>query len=481
MLWLAAWLPNLGLELFEPNPNSKQAPPTVLVEAQKIRIANQVACEAGVLLGSSLATAHSIAVGLRHHSRDETQEADRLKFLAELAYYRFSSRICIQPPDALLLEIFGSLKLFGGAQAITQRIRKFFQEYGHAVQLGIGHTSRTALTLAKAGVSFPFSDVLSPQDLKRQAMQSLESVDLGYTGLQFHTIERLNNMGIFKVGSLLALPRNELGQRFQKELTQCLEQLTGELPEIPVFETPNPLFHSESHLLEPIQNKGGLEFFMHRLIANLVHWLQIRCQGVVRMRWTFHPFEGEGKQVATGFSLPRNDSKTMLALSQMTLENAELPQEIMSVELEVMEIGPLVNTRDRDLFGNLQTRLPEPFDLLDKLIARMGNHAVQWLQCKDDHRPEAATVTATTAQHFNALQKDATITFTSGKRPLWLLDPPKPANPRHFQFLSGPERIQGTWDDQKVKRDYFIALHDKGSCCWLFHSSEGWFQHGYFS
>lgn len=482
MFWLAAWFPNLGLEVFEPNLNGRrQASPAVLVEARKIQAANQAAREAGVSPGSSLATAYSIAAGLRPHTRDETQETDRLKLLAELAYYRFSPRVCIQPPDTLLLEIRGSLKLFGGVQAITQCIQKFLQEYGHAAQLGVGHTSRAALTLAKAGVLLPLANALSSQDLKRQAMQSLKSVDLDCAGLHPRTIERLNNMGIFKIGALLALPRNELGQRFQKELTQCLEQLTGELPEIPVFEIPNPLFHSKTHLLEPIHSKGGLEFPMHRLVAQLVRWLQSQGQGVIRMRWTFRPFSGEAKQMATEFSFPRTDSKTMLALSRMALENAELPQEIMSVELEALEIGPLKNMPDRDLFGNLQTRSSDSLDLLDRLVARIGNHAVQRLRCEDDHRPEAAIAKATATRHFNTPQEGVTIDFARGKRPLWLLDPPKPANPRHFQFLSGPERIQNVWGDPKVKRDYFIALHDKGSCRWLFHSSEGWFQHGYFS
>ena len=481
MLWLAAWMPDLGLELFEPDPNREQAPPAVLVDKRKVRIANRSAREAGVLFGSSLATAHSIAAELQYHTRSEDREEKRLRLLAELVHYRFSPRVCIQRPDALLLEIRGSLELLGGMDAITGRVQEFFKEQGHGIRLGVGHTSRTALTLAKTGTGPPPADDLSPEALRDWAMQALHEAALEHAGLHPGTVERLHNMGIFKIGALIGMPRNELGKRFQKELNQCLEQLTGEIPETPAFESPLQAFRSTTHLLEPVQTRNGLEHPMRHLIGELERWLHARCRGVVRIRWTFRPFSGEGSQVLTGFALPRNDSKTLCALSRMALETAELPPEIMSIELEALETGPVDATRNRDLFGNLQASLPDPSDLLDRLAARMGEHTVRWLHCNDDHRPEAAALSVSTAKHFRTARKEKPVVFAPGKRPLWLLDPPKSVTLRQFRLLSGPERIQGTWGDQQVNRDYFIALHESGSCCWLFQNSKGWFQHGYFS
>ena len=80
----------------------------------------------------------------------------------------------------------------------------------------------------------------------------------------------------------------------------------------------------------------------------------------------------------------------------------------------------------------------------------------------------------------------ATPTTTNAvDRPLWLLDPPRPANAKGFKLLDGPERIDvGWWEDdaRALEWDYFVAVAKTGARRWLYRDREQrWYLHGYFS
>jgi protein ImuB len=119
MLWFCVELPDLGLDVCARRIPS-EAVPAVLLQDNHVVARNTAAESTGIALGSSLATAHSICHGLVHFSRDIAAEQERLRFLADAAY-RFSASISIHEPSAILLEISGSLKLFGGVYGLKRR------------------------------------------------------------------------------------------------------------------------------------------------------------------------------------------------------------------------------------------------------------------------------------------------------------------------------------------------------------------------
>ena len=81
-----------------------------------------------------------------------------------------------------------------------------------------------------------------------------------------------------------------------------------------------------------------------------------------------------------------------------------------------------------------------------------------------DHRPERASAHADSPQ---AIESRAT-----PPRPLWLLDPPRPA-PADLTLIQGPERIEtGWWDGASVRRDYFRALDTQGRQLWVYRRLE---------
>ena len=123
--WLAVCFPMLGLEVhFLEALGAAEAvddAPTVLVDEGRVAQVDAGARQAGIRIGTTLATAYSIAPGLRHFQRDRNAEHKRLEWLGLVAY-RFSSRVSLEPPDALHVEARGSLRLFGGLRALVTEI-----------------------------------------------------------------------------------------------------------------------------------------------------------------------------------------------------------------------------------------------------------------------------------------------------------------------------------------------------------------------
>ncbi|MDR2216682.1 MAG: hypothetical protein LBE59_12695, partial [Nevskiaceae bacterium] len=60
----------------------------------------------------------------------------------------FTSRVTVEPPDALLLELRGSLRLFGGLHALVKSLRAVF---ALPLRLAMAPTPLAALVLARAG------------------------------------------------------------------------------------------------------------------------------------------------------------------------------------------------------------------------------------------------------------------------------------------------------------------------------------------
>ena len=65
---------------------------------------------------------------------------------------QFTSVVCIAGPDVLLLEIAGSLRLYGGLLSLRQQIAAGLEQQGFSASLAIAPTPLAATWLARAGV-----------------------------------------------------------------------------------------------------------------------------------------------------------------------------------------------------------------------------------------------------------------------------------------------------------------------------------------
>ena len=483
MLWLAAHFPLLGFEVQRDDADDEASRPAVLVQDNRVCQADERALKAGIALGSTLATAHSIAPELVHFPRDSDREARQLEVLAQ-ATYRFSSEVSLALPDALLIEGSRSLRLFGGCTALKRAVSQLYGRLGHAHRLATAPTPLAALILSRSGLG----------DHSGEAMVTVRGAPLAAMDLTEKELERLANMGMTRVGQLLELPKGELGKRFSAELVDTLDRLTGHRADPRVTIKPEERFHSRLHLLEPIRGKDPLLFPMRRLADELSHWLNARCLGARTLIWSYAPFADHAVTLEVRFASPRTDAKSFLSLTELQLDRAELPEEVMTVSLQAGQITPL-SLASEDLLALADDRgNTSPAELVDRLAAKLGTGAVAGLGTADDHRPELAwrrrapgsrRGMRTGALAHNRRAQAANEPAAEVERPLWLLDPPRPVHAKAFKLLDGPERIDVGWwesDTKALEREYFVAMTQTGARCWLYRDREQrWYLHGYFS
>ena len=113
-LWVAVCLPSLAFECLCDGGDSHA--PAVVVEAEQGRLhvvaASRAAAEAGIASGTKLNTAMALAASLRVLERAPQSEQKSLESLAAWAE-SLTPTVSIEAPESLLLEVAGSLKLFG--------------------------------------------------------------------------------------------------------------------------------------------------------------------------------------------------------------------------------------------------------------------------------------------------------------------------------------------------------------------------------
>ena len=477
MLWFGLHLPFLSLEVFEQHEIKDQGLPAVVTDTQQVFCANESARSAGIRLGTSLATARSLVPELIHHPRNQEVESQRMERLVMTAY-EFTPYVSVADFDALLLEMEGSLKLFGGVNHARRGLRSRFGRIGHRVAIGIAHTPRASLAFAKSRDDATWPDFPERSEIERIGLQKLDATSLDCLELEPKVRERFTNMGMRKVGDIVHVPRHELRKRFGDELTDYVAELTGERVDPWEAEQPPEVFSERLHLIDPVRGKDEVLEPMEHLAKALSKWLRKLNLGVRRLRWGVYTFEGDGAAFEVGFEQPRYEVSDIMAITGLRMETVDLPGEAMTVSLDALRTGHLgLKWVERDVLGQTLTQATPSHELLDRLTARLGDTALQRFCILDDHRPEFAWMPT---DQVNA--HDSSITVPElGQRPLWLLEPPMPVRIGHLHIVSGPERIQCGWWDHEQHRDYFVARDRDETWCWCFRDTQGWFVHGYFA
>ncbi len=481
-LWLCLHLPRLGLEIVTRSLVDGAAErPVVLVEAHTVVQLNGAARSRGLKAGMSLSTAESICSDLMITFREADREAVTLQRLAFWAY-RFTPRVSPEPPNGLLLELAGSLRLFRGLDRLQQRILKGLAGLGYSAVPGIAPTPRAAIALARSGRSPDVMRLADELDLDgrgddalriawgevvaRAARPALAHMPLAHLGRPRAEIDKLEAMGLRTLGDLLRLPRGPLGKRTSAELLAHLDMLTGRRPEPRKTVMPPETFVSTVHFLEDLEHSTALAFPMQRLIGELEDWLRIRQLSSDRLEWLLsHPRYGQ-QVLRVHFATPQRDRRRMLEYSRLQLERERKEDglaAIASLELRVTRLTAL-EARDAGLFpalGEDGGQREDPAQLVDLLRARFGPEVCCAIALADDHRPEHAW--APVAPRPQKSGGRPTGPLPVGPRPLWLLQTPRPLSTRDglpllrgaLQLCRGPERIDIGWWERSER--VFVA------------------------
>ncbi len=472
--WLCLHIPQLPLDVFR-HSGSDGIPLAVCSEGRHSRVlfCNALAQQQGISPGLSVAAARALSQSLRAVPRNPVAERAALDSLAAWAS-QFTSVVSLSPPSALLLEVQGSLRLFGGLETLLDQVRAGLQALGYVVRLASAPTPLAALSLARCARERHIDGVA---DLPA----ALAPLPLSVLDWEQSLIDCLQGMGVRRIGEVLRLPREGLARRLGQACVDCLDRLVGRRADPRLSWRAPERFRRR--LLLPVEVDGAeaLLFALQRLVLELCGWLRGRDAAVQHIEVLFHHRSNDVTRMSVGLYRKSRDAGAITGLMRERLEHLNLPRPVTEIEVRVDSSLPMESCA-ADLFA-----APDKTgqaDLLDRLRARLGNDAVRGLSAVNEHRPEYA---------WRSVEPGAVGEQSAApNRPLWLLPVPRrletqdgwPCLHGRLELAPGRERIEsGWWDGDDVRRDYFIARNRSGACYWIYReldSERHWYLQGMF-
>ena len=475
MLWFALILPDLPLQAFTRGVDDPGALAVVghLPRAHVVA-ASPRARALGVEPGSSLAGALAVAPDLQLRDRDPALETATLEEFATWAG-QFTPCVSLDPPDAIVLEVSASLRLFDGADALAQRLQQAIPELGLHSALAAAPTPLAARWLARTRPG----TLIQPATAWTQALDALPATLLADGGtVTPATLELLHGIGVRRLADAARLPRDGLARRQAGTVADTLARADGETPDPRRWFVPPERFKSRLVLPASIAHTEPLLFAARRLFSGLAAWLAARHAALDRCCLVLeHDDQPETRlEIVTG--RPGRDEGRLAMLAREHLAALPLPAPVEALRLS-SGVPIALPGSTPDLFGDPDSARDSAALLLDRLRARLGPDAVHTVLPVAEHRPERAWRAA--APGTAAIRA----ADTPGPRPLWLIDEPRALDSiRALTLLAGPERIEsGWWDGADVRRDYYVARTPDAALWWVFERLDppgGWYLHGYF-
>jgi protein ImuB len=545
---LSLWFPRLGAErLIRAEPHLAEAPFATVDEdgpAQVLGALSLAASEAGLYPGQPLRDAFAMCADLLTRPRVAHHETAFLGTLHRWAG-KFSPRVSVEPPAALVIDLTGCAHLFGGEAALAEQVVQDCADLGLTARVGIADTLGGAWALARYAGARPGmarsgdaieqeapatraragkrrhwergGAALPPATRATQAgtiappgetWRALAPLPVAALRLEPRTCEALTRLGLRRVGDLLDLPRASVTRRFGRGLLDRLDQALGSAMEPVSATAPPERFAVRLSFPEPIGLEGDVTEALRRMTAHLCSLLQARGRGARVLRIEVHRCDQVMQWQAVTGAVASDDAERLMALLRLRIAAFDAGPGIDMMRLEAVRhealhartaAGHLAAAEQglRRLSGGAALE-----DLIGRLGARLGMEAVTRHHPAESHIPERAAqvVTAAWAEPASGWPEPP------GPRPLLLwppelvMAPDAPRLPEQIRWRGrdwriagacGPERILPEWwfDDPAWRsgpRDYWQVDTAGGERLWLYYAhgaalSSGWFCQGAFA
>ena len=390
---------------------------------------------------------------------------------------QFTSFVSIEPPNALLLEIKGSLKLLGPLETLHANIDACWRRLELPAHSATAPSTLAALWLARGGDrSAGHRDAGCPIVIEDLGMLPghLAKLPIGCTAWDLERLQTLRAMGVTCMGELLRLPRAGLARRLGPAAVQDLDiALARQFAPRRAF-VPRERFRARCDFETEIENVAYLEKALEPLVVRCAQFLRERQAGVQVLRLKLWHRAGPATRVHLGLASITSERRRLTDVLAQKLGRLELDAPVRGMELVSGSLQPL-SACSLDVFAGLtgtgagcgRDSVPQ---LVERLRARLGEEAVYGVASIPEHRPEAAwrrvhELSLTSVRRMGEKMTDR----GSGDdmpRPVWLLDAPLAISLSDMQeghrsglvLEQGPERIEsGWWDGRGVARDYYIA------------------------
>ncbi|MDE2294350.1 MAG: DNA polymerase Y family protein [Gammaproteobacteria bacterium] len=410
---------------------------------------------------------------------DAPAAPQRLVHLARRAQ-RYTSLVSLEPPAALLLEIRGSLRLFGAPDALRARIDADWAHAGLRARSAAAPSPLAALWLARAGASITVED---PAALAGR----LASLPLACTGWEAPRLERLRAIGIVRLGELLRLPRAGLARRFGPALLAELDAALARVGSPRRAFVPPERFAARRDFEVEIEETARLAAALAPLVERCARFLCARRAGVQRLQLRLWHRTAPATRVTLGFAGVTGDPRRLQRVLEERLSQLVLVAPVRAAALASGALESLPG-ESGDAFGGAATSAAA-LPLIERLRARLGEHAVYGVAAIAEHRPEVAS---RRVREPGLADARPPLEAMGVPRPVLLLPTPRrlaaspaaDARPCDWRLERGPERIEsGWWDGADVARDYYVACDRRGARGWIFQERRDrhWYLHGLFA
>ncbi len=424
-----------------------------------------------------------LCLHLQLDAQPESRADATLQGLAAWAW-QYSDRVALVEREpggangcALLAEIEGSLRLFGGLALLRAQLLASFAQFGYPHSCAIAPTPAAAELLARCSEAEPALDLAALP--ARLAPLPLSALDLPGS-----TLAALHGVGLRTAGECLALPHDQVARRFGAATVKYLRRLIGDAPDPrPLFVLP-PGWRRRCELQWAVNSFEPLGFVLKRLLLELEGVLVARDNAVLTLLLTLEHEESPASTLRLALGAPRRDAPALWPLLRERLERVPLSP-VTALTLQVEEFAGSRGGQ-HDLFDDTVKREAAARELVERLVARLGEQAVQGIALREDHRPEkssgpiapfGAPLAAVSPQrgagsdNGGAAVEAATYPFWLLREPRILREPP----PR----MGEAQRIEtGWWDGKAAARDYYVAETAAGERLWVFRERGQWFLHG---
>ena len=464
-------------------------------------------------------------------------EAAAQRALASIAL-GFTPRVALEG-EAVLLEVSGSLRLFGGlarlAQLLAQQASQFFEQNRVLAHIGRAQGATSLIALGRLR-NLQSARPERQSEAARQRVAELPMHTLSAARAHLGVLERV---GCRNWDDLLRLPRDGVARRFGAPLLQALDRARGHAPDGYDWLVLPESFDEKIELDALVIHAPALMDAAQRLLVHLQAWLLGRQSGLCALKLVWQldkrrdvPPTGE---LVIRTAQPAQDLRHVARLIAEQLGQQRLPAPVHALRLQSLQTEKLVDSAAATASLLMQERKQgdSALELIERLSARLGAEQVQVWQPGADHRPEqmqrwasatatqfaiksiAANTRAVCARGKNGAQNEVK---TDALYPSWLLHPPlrlamqgdSPVYQGRLLRLAGPQRLEATgWlmagdkagagEGERAKppaiRDYFIYRSGQAGLLWIYRERLpvaapqvapeqvwcAWYLHGFFA
>ncbi|AMN46541.1 hypothetical protein ACG33_05400 [Steroidobacter denitrificans] len=485
--WLAVRMTNLPLaavmRCMTAEASTAQQRPLAILDDDRYRsvlCCNDLAHARGVRPGQRLNTAITLYAQLDCLARSRSAEVRLLESLALLCR-RFTPMIVIEPPSELLLEVRGSLKLFGGIETLMEALIRDLEAAGIAANLAISTTPRSAQWFARSSI---------------RRVVALDHRAEALAELPLHVLEwpqdiqqRLLRFGVSTVGELMRLPRQGLARRIGRDYLRQLDQALEREPDLRPAHLPPARYRDRILLDFDIETTTLAESVLAHRLGRLRRFLRRHDAAIDELTVSLLHRDLPATLIPLKLAAPCDDTAHLIRLLHERLKRLQLPAPIREMRIHAPRCSRAVALTAALCFEPTPSHDQDPDTarsrLLEQLRARLGTERIRTIEVYAERRP------ARTQQHA-AAQPDpppsCAVIPALPPRPLWLLAQPRSmrvAGARPQGLGDDPERIQtGWWDEAFTDRDYFVLHSASGAVGWVYcdRRQQGrWFLQGLFA